>query len=135
MCQCIYLSSEKELPEINWNKNAPGFYLEKETDEGILKMIQPLLKYKNIYSAFSFMGCACGLSYGDWTKNDNHEQRKLDVKNFISFLNHNKSENNLELFSTSWYEFPDEYKRAIFTLNNPNEEEFELQELVVFRIQ
>ena len=135
MCQCIYLSSEKELPEVPWNENAPGFYLMKETDEGILKMIQPLSKYKNIYSALSFMGCACGLNYSDWTKNDNHEQRKLDVKNFISFLNHHKTDNNMELFSTSWYEFPDEYEKGIFTLNEPNEEEFELQELIVFSVK
>jgi hypothetical protein len=135
MCQCIYLSSEKELPEVPWNENAPGFYLMKETDEGILKMIQPLLKHDNIYSALSFMGCACGLNYGDWTKNDHHSQRKQDVKNFISFLNHHKSDNNMELFSTSWHEFPDEYEKGIFTLNEPNEEEFELQELVVFSVK
>jgi hypothetical protein len=43
MCQAIYISSNREIPEIPWNEEEPGFNLSKVKDQGILGMLKPIL--------------------------------------------------------------------------------------------
>lgn len=138
MCQNIYIASNRELPEIPWNENSPGFYVLEVNQEGILKMLRPILKEKKFYEALSFMGCACGLSYGDWSREDereDHEQRMKDVQGFLKYLRDQSIGNELRVFSTSWDEFPDSYESKDWVLSTMVGDEFEVEELTIFSVK
>ncbi len=135
MCQAIYISSQRELPEINFYKEKPGFYIHKTEHEGTLRMLKPILKGKFIYEALSHMGCSCGLFYDESFKNDeSFEQRKKDVMDFAEFLDTHKKENNLQLFSTEWVEFPASYHVSEFRTSKIDQNEFEIEEMTILTV-
>lgn len=131
MCLNIYLGAEHELPLVAWNENEPGFYLYKLTEELELKTVNEILASNFIYTAGSWMGCACGLSYEDWSKESKEEQHDSsgkDVKDFINYLEINMANNELKLFCTWWEEFPDKYETIEFDIKSIDDKEFEFAE-------
>lgn len=137
MCQNIYISSKLELPEIHWNENSPGFYLKKAELPGLIDSLEQITGLNYFYYALSHMGCACGLCYGDWSRdseNDNHPQRLKDVKDFADYLDQHKLNNEICLFSTDWNEFPDTYPRKEFRTSEINKDEFSVEEMVVLTV-
>jgi hypothetical protein len=138
VCLNVYISSSRELPQIQWDEKTPSFYLLKEEDNKTLGMLAPILGDKLIYQAFSFMGCSCGLSYGEWSMSnleENHEQRQKDVQSFIQYLNFHKENNTLEVFCTWWYDFPDHYYSKPFILSDQiGKMEFDLEEMVILKV-
>ena len=131
MCLNIYIGSKNELPPVNWDDSEPGFYVTELSDEGTIEMVNKIIKSIHLYEAGSHMGCACGLSYGEWSKeseDENHYARIKDVKNFINYLQKNKNENELKLFCTYWEEFPDGYDTEEFNFHSINDMEFNFKE-------
>lgn len=62
-CLAIYLSAEGPLHLIDWNEEAPGFFvaeLETRNDE----RVRQNLSGPHIYSAGSHTRCGCGFNYG-----------------------------------------------------------------------
>ncbi len=137
MCQNIYISSKKELPEIKWNEKSPGFNIMKVTHEGELKMLEPILHSDHLYEVLSFMGCSCGLMYGHWTKDDvqDHRQRVKCVFDFIEYLIKHKENNTLQIFSTMWDKFPETYESKDFDTSKINKEEFEVDEMIILNVK
>lgn len=134
-CVNIYVTSEKGLPEVSWNEKKPGFYFQKIVEKNILEMLEPIVKAPFIYEALSFMGCSCGLFYGDWTKLEmDNSERKSNVQDFMAFLEKHKTENKLQLFSTQWTDFLAEYPQKTFYIEQFSFDEFDPEELVVYQI-
>lgn len=134
MCQNIYVSSNKELPEIKWNESSPGFYIEKVTNPDLIKSLKEIMKSEFFYEAFSHMGCSCGLCYADWLSEDNPIQRRSDVRDFAEYVDHHKKNNLVKIFSTDWSKFPDEYSKKEFKTSEIGEEEFYVEELVLLTV-
>ncbi len=137
MCQNIYISSQKEIPEIVWNAKSPGFYIRRVDNKDELEMLEPILHSKHIYQANSHLGCSCGFSYGDWSskvKSENHAQRVKDVADFANYLDTHKTENQLQIFSTLWSEFPFFYEQKEFKTFDISKQEFELDEMVILNV-
>lgn len=134
MCTCIYVGSQNPLPEIPWNEESPGFYILKEPSS---EYLDEVLQSPFIYDTGSFMGCACGLSYWEESPNgslEDYGQRVKDVQDFASYLDTNKHNNQLKIFSTDWSEFPDTYEQKDFSTSEITEGEFYFEDLVVLRV-
>jgi hypothetical protein len=120
------------LPEIRWNEDSPGFYVIKVDHLGTLEMLQPILPADFIYEALSFMGCSCGLAYGEGLENP--AQRVKDVRDFADYLDTHKQENELLIFSTMWNEFPDDYEHKDFKISSIDSDEFYMEEMVILTV-
>lgn len=137
MCQNIYISSKKELPEIAWDEDSPGFYIKQVNHQGTLEMLKPILHADFIYEALSHMGCSCGLCYAEWSKEnekENHAQRVKDVRDFANYLDFHKQDNKLQIFSSMWDEFPDKYEEKDFKTSDINQNEFYIEEMVILTV-
>lgn len=137
MCQNIYISSDRELPEIAWDERAPGFSITKVSAHGVLQMLQPILQSNYVYEAFSHTGCSCGLSYASWSKHDqkeNHPQRVKDVRDFANYLDTHKHTNTLQIFSSMWAKFPHTYEQRVFKTTDIKQEEFYIDEMVLLKV-
>ena len=131
MCLDVYIGSNKRLPVIAWNETAPGFYIRETIKEEVLAALSPILKKNFIYNIGSYMGCSCGFSYGDWSRNnekENHYARVRDTFALIHYLQSNLSDNELIVFGTWWTDFPEEYPVETFSLSHVKEEEFDFIE-------
>ena len=109
----------------------------KVDDEGIIKMLNPILPSENIYEALSFMGCSCGLCYAEWSRNDkneNHAQRLKDVQDFANYLDTHKLNNEIRIFSTMWEEFPDKYEQRDFKTSEIKPDEFYMDEMIILKV-
>lgn len=137
MCQAIYISSERGLPEINWDKNAPGFYVLRIHHAGTLKMLEPILNAPFIYEALSHMGCSCGLFYDDRFKDnedENYDKRVKDVHDFVKYLDRHKKENKIQIFSSDWTQFYDHYPQKNFDISQLDKNEFYLEEMTILQV-
>lgn len=137
MCQNIYISSKRELPEIEWDENSTGFYIKKVNHPGTLEMLKPILHSEFIYEALSHMGCSCGLCYAEWSRKDekeNHSKRVKDVRDFANYLDIHKQGNKLQIFSTGWVDFPDVYEQKEFKTSDINQNEFDIDEMVILDV-
>ena len=134
MCQNIYISSNKELPEIDWDENSPGFYIKKVDNPDLIKSLKEITESEFFYEALSHMGCSCGLCYAEWLNEDNPKQRRQDVRKFAEYIDANKKNNLVKIFSTDWTEFPDEYPKKEFKTSEIGEEEFYVEELVLLTV-
>lgn len=132
MCQNIYISSQREIPEIPWNEDSPGFYIIKVDHPGTLEMLQPILPAHFVYEALSHMGCSCGLTYGEGLENP--AQRVKDVSDFADYLDTHKQDNELLIFNTMWNDFPDEYERKDFSTSSIDSIEFYMEEMVILTV-
>ena len=138
MCLSVYLSSTIELPEIPWNEQDPGFYISRLQNQKVLAFLSEIVDGPFVYEPLSFMGCSCGLSYDESTKDDpsdNYSQRLKDVADFMAYLSKHSRQSELQLFCTMWDEFPDSYPRKSFSPTNVNRDEFDLEELVVLEVR
>jgi len=100
-------------------------------------MLKPILNSEFIYEALSHMGCSCGLCYAEWFKEDEHEnyaQHLQDVRDFANYLDTHKRENKLQLFSSMWDEFPDDYPQKEFRTSEIDKKEFYLDERVILNV-
>ncbi len=135
MCLQIYIGSEKQLPTIPWNEEAPGLSILELSDDGYLEMVKPILQSNFYYDVGSFMGCTCGLMYGEWLKDDkNYEQRVQNATDFLNYLRQHSLNNTLKVFGTYWNVFPETYPIESFVVDGTIPEEFDLQEEVIFLI-
>jgi len=136
MCLNIYIASEKELPLIPWNEEQPGLCIDAVTDPKEINRIELALHAKHYYDAGSFMGCACGFSYGKWSEetNDNHELRIKDIRDLKKYLQQHSDGNFLQLFCTWWHDFPEVYPTAEFPLSEPEPEAFDFEEDIVLTV-
>ncbi len=135
MCIEVLIGAINELPIVEWDEANPGFYLSKVSGNNLPKAANASMKSIHYYEAGSFMGCSCGFSYGDWSKNDNHHLRVTDVKKLMRYLADNFNGNNLKLFCPSWENFPDEYEEKAFNINTIDENEFYFEEDVILKIE
>lgn len=58
MCLAVYIASNHELPEIEWDESDPGFYV--EIIDGRESKMDKHLKLPNVAYAGSNQGCGCG---------------------------------------------------------------------------
>jgi hypothetical protein len=131
MCLDIYIACDKPLPEVKWNPENPNFYTVEEDSAAILSFLNPILKTAHVYKVGSFMGCSCGLMYGDGLKK--HTLRKQNTENFINYLQQWSSKYKLQLFCTEWTYFPDSYEKKDYSPILPKEV-FELEEDVILTV-
>lgn len=135
MCLSIYIGSEKQLPVVPWNDDNPGFCTYELSDERELEMIQPILQSNFYYDVGSFMGCTCGLLYGEWLRDDkNYEQRVQNATAFLNFLKKHSSNNSLKIFGTYWNVFPETYPTETFVVDGSIPDEFDLPEEIIFHV-
>jgi hypothetical protein len=112
MCLVVFVGSEARLPEIQWDKAKPGFYIKNGSDDDY-KTAGPILKLPFVYTAGSFMGCACGLM-GDEGYESDYSSRLRDIRSFAQYLQDNSHTHTLKIFTTFFEEFPDEYPSMDF---------------------
>lgn len=137
MCLNIYISAKKEIPEIKWSDESPGFYLTKVDDSNVLSFLDSILTKGFVYEAGSHIGCSCGFSYDEWTKNtieENHIQRMKDVADFSKYIEEQKTGNRLQIFCTMWNEFPDYYESKELSLKTIDQNEFDFEEMVILKV-
>jgi len=137
MCLNIYIGSQKRIPQVRWNEDSPGFYLDEVHEKNILEMVYPILKLKYVYKAGSHMGCSCGFAYGKWSKeseDEDHSQRIQDVKDITEYFRKQSVNNELLVFCTWWDEFSYEYKVLDFDPDKIDSEEFDFEENVILKI-
>lgn len=136
MCTKVYLASEKEIPEIKWNEESPGFYLDR-VDPKVYDDLTGILNLRFIYELGSHMGCSCGLSYGEWSlndKEDKHDQRVKDVSDFANYLSTHMHQNRLQIFCTEWDDVQGHYDEKDFRLSGISKEEFDFEDDVVLNV-
>jgi len=68
MCLDIYIACDYPLPEVKRNDEKPSFYTWLEDSTTVISFLNPILKTTYIYKVGSFMGCSCGLMYGNGLK-------------------------------------------------------------------
>lgn len=131
MCLDIYIACDSPLTEVKWNEKEPNFYTVLEDSENILSFLNPILKTAYVYKVGSFMGCSCGLMYGNGLKK--HNLRKQNTERFINYLKEWSSKYKLQLFCTEWTVFPDSYQEKQYYPSLPKES-FELEEDVILNV-
>lgn len=84
MCWEIYLGSDVELPQVEWEEAAPAFNTQplSETEERV--RIQFLLPHV-IYLG-SHDGCSCGFFGEDYDEPEDKNQRSEDLKRLSKYL-------------------------------------------------
>lgn len=86
MCTEIYIGvSTKE--DLSTHDKETGFWVAKVKDKDHFSKIA--LKVENIYEIGSYMGCSCGLAFGEGLENEN--KRKQNCLKLKSFLEKNLS--------------------------------------------
>lgn len=134
MCTDIYLGSKKELEPVIWNEKNPGFYTTIVKNKETINFLDNILHLKFYYELGSHMGCSCGLSYGDWSRNDideNHESRVNDVNSLFEYLR--KMPNNvLKIFCTTWEDNVDNISTTKLDLNKRNLSEFDFEKNIIY---
>jgi len=138
MCMCVYIGSMNKLPIVEWNDATPGFSLAEISGKNLPEVAAVSMKSNYYYEAYSFMGCACGFSYGEWSRKDKDEEHHLrvrDVEEFMRYLSDNFNDNSLKLFCTSWDIFPEEYEEKDFRIIAIDENEFDFEENVILKIE
>lgn len=131
MCLDIYIACDNRLPEVKWNPEEPSFYTTLEDSEPILSFLNPILKTAYVYKVGSFMGCSCGLMYGNGL--EKHHLRKQNTAQFIHYLRYWVAKYKLQLFCTEWTSFPNYYEKKDYYPMLPKEA-FELEEDVILSV-
>jgi hypothetical protein len=62
MCVMVYLASDRSLPEIDWNPDAPGFHA-SATIELRAEHVRKRFSKPFVYYLGAHEGCGCGFSY------------------------------------------------------------------------
>ena len=137
MCTDIYLGTNKKIPLANFNSEEPGFYSVELNDPKTIEFVNNILNQKYYYEVGSFMGCTCGLAFGDWSKqskNEDHQKRLNDVKSFFEYLKQNRN-SDIKIFATMWEEFPEKYPTKTFDIDNFPKNEFYPTEYTILKIK
>ena len=97
MCLCLYLLSNKELPEIRFEPDDPVFSVERVTDLGLLNNIKKIRNSTYTYLAGSFEGCSCGFYYLEpqVLKESNPEDYEILFSDPYDFERQNKANQSM----------------------------------------
>jgi len=138
MCLEVYVGAKSKLPTFEFSKESPGFYIWELSDEKSIAAVKKILGYEHLYEVGSHMGCACGFSYGEWSRSapkEDHESRVKDVVDFCDYLRENAENNELKLFCTWWQDFPESYESEHFDPGSVPEQEFEFSQDVILKVE
>lgn len=133
----IIIGSNNELPEIPPNDDDLKFYIRKLTGDNLYDIYKKALNCNFYYEPLSFMGCGCGLCYGDWSKNnpnEEHDKRVNDIKSLINYLRNNIEKNDIKIIAFNYDDLPDKFDRGKFNINNVNDNEFDWEENVIMQV-
>ena len=136
MCLNIYIGSKKILPAIKVDESNSGFYLKEVINtEQDYPFIKDLLSADFLYSASSYLGCACGLASGKEYIDDDHDLRVRDLNAMFNYLNLNLPNNQIKIFCTWWEIFKDNHEMEDFSLQLVNSEAFEFKEDIILNVK
>ena len=138
MCLSIYFSSHQPLARLSMNPSEPQLWVNPVQSEGVREILSGILSGKHLYEVGSFMGCSCGLAYGDWSVNkleENHQKRRKDVGLFFDYLKEAATQNELEVFGTMWEVFPPSFPTQDFEIPFQLPNSFELPEEIILKIR
>jgi hypothetical protein len=106
MCINIYLGSDSPLPAIPWDEADPGFHLQPVEVPAVLGTLRDMgFSFPHILQAGSFLGCACGLSFGDWScenPEEEHARRVRDVAALFGYLAVHRRRQHITVFSPDY---------------------------------
>jgi hypothetical protein len=73
MCDSVFIGSNKPLPLIAWNEQAPSFYVCELGEQE--QWVREHLPHPFVYQAGSHQGCGCGFTYGSTPVTDGSVER------------------------------------------------------------
>lgn len=137
MCTNIYVGANKKLPVVIYENERPGFHIIELKEQKQKEFINKILNQKYYYEVGSFMGCTCGLAFGDELKEsepDHYQKRINDVATFFNYLKKHRN-SDIKIFVTMWEEFPNGYPIDIMDIDNFPITEFYPKEYTILTIQ
>lgn len=123
MCTEIYIGTAEGV-ELTVDDSPSGLWITPLPPGPRIQ--REFMELESVYEVGSFMGCSCGLMFGEFSKNDpteNHEQRKANVRELREILLRN-SEHIVRIMTLVNYnlQFLEEYTRLILDLDSMNED-------------
>lgn len=108
MCTVVFIAANNPLPLIEWDENAPSFYVSQITQAE--DWVQEHLTKPFIYSLGSYTGCACGFDYGlKGFKNDEDKECDLkareSVRRLAKYLSEALQHGSVEMFANDGSEW------------------------------
>ena len=138
MCSEIYIGTDSAV-DLTVEDSPSGLWI-KPLPPGP-RIQREFMELESVYEVGSFMGCSCGLMFGEFSKNDpteNHEQRKANVGEFREIL-HRNSANIVRIMTLVKYNLRSlkEYPRRILDLGSMTDdaEEFSFDDDCVYEIK
>lgn len=134
MCIDTFLGSHNPLPVITFDEDNPTFYTQPIDDEEN-SIAKKYLGSNNVYFVGSFMGCSCGLSFGNWSLDDEHMARIRDVNLLLNYLITYSKQNVLKLLYLDYDSIEATLPEKEFNPRNYlNVAEFDLQSNIIYLV-
>lgn len=83
MCWALYLASNKDLPEVPWDKTRPAFNTQPLTEEDV---VTQQFSFPNVIYLGSHVGCGCGFMDEDEEDQEEAALRQKTVQSLSSYL-------------------------------------------------
>ncbi len=74
MYRMIYIAADKNLPQIPWDENNPGFHVTPLTE--VEKDVAKQFTKSYVFYAGSHEGCGCGFSFGQMPIDDEEDEKQ-----------------------------------------------------------
>jgi hypothetical protein len=97
MCWAVYLASDKQLPQIPWNKSARAFNTQELSETDL--PVKEKFSYPFVIYIGSHLGCGCGFMAADEddpVEQTNHKQTVEALSKYLEDML--KGEANLEIY-------------------------------------
>ena len=138
MCTEIYIGTDSAI-DLTVDDSPSGLWITPLPPGPRIQ--REFMELESVYEVGSFMGCSCGLMFGEFSKNDpteNHEQRKANVSELREILFRN-SEHIVRIMTLVKYNLRSlkEYPRRILDLGSMTDdaEEFSFDDDCVYEIK
>lgn len=92
MCIEIYIGLRSNEHDLTVSDSVSGFW-SRQLPPGP-KRVRAMLELETVYEVGSFLGCTCGLYFGDWSRrepSEHHDKRVDNVVEFRNLLQHHES--------------------------------------------
>ena len=138
MCTEIYIGTDSAV-DLTVDDSPSGLWITPLPPGPRIQ--REFMELESVYEVGSFMGCSCGLMFGEFSKNDpteNHEQRKANVGELREIL-HRNSANIVRIMTLVKYNLRSlkEYPRRILDLGSMTDdaEEFSFDDDCAYEIK
>ena len=134
MCMEIVIGTNKDIELVTQNE-FDALHIFHDTEP----FYREILGTENAFKVTdTFMGCGCGLSYGQWSKEDpreNHGERVKAVHALKHFLLDNQNHIK-EILTLYHYQFDsrEKFPKSILKLTEFDKDEFALDEDIIYTL-